>query len=230
MFIENKYHKLYFLIIRRAQTRLVDNSCYYEKHHIIPKSLGGNNKKENLVLLTAREHFICHWLLTKCVSDRVEKMNYALWKMMNSSNEYQERYKVTSKKYEILKKKLSKVFSKQHKGRIFTEEQRKKMSETRKKLIAEGKLKVNENKEKYKKIAEDRKGKKLSKSTCEKISKAHTGKVLSQEHKNKLSKINIGNFWSEEKRNKLRETLKKQYASGERVPKKGPRKKLLEVS
>ena len=35
------------------------NIGYYEKHHIQPKSLGGSNKKENLVRLTAREHFIC---------------------------------------------------------------------------------------------------------------------------------------------------------------------------
>ena len=38
--------------------------CYYEKHHILPSCLGGGNNKENLVLLTTREHFICHKLLT----------------------------------------------------------------------------------------------------------------------------------------------------------------------
>jgi len=40
------------------------NYIYYEKHHIIPRCLNGNNDKENLVLLTAREHFVCHKLLT----------------------------------------------------------------------------------------------------------------------------------------------------------------------
>lgn len=41
------------------------SSNYYENHHIIPRSLNGSNSSENLVLLTAREHFICHWLLVK---------------------------------------------------------------------------------------------------------------------------------------------------------------------
>jgi hypothetical protein len=40
------------------------NYVYYEKHHIIPKCLGGTNTEENLVLLSGREHFICHKLLT----------------------------------------------------------------------------------------------------------------------------------------------------------------------
>lgn len=38
---------------------------YYERHHIIPRCLGGSNDKENLVLLTAREHFLAHWLLVR---------------------------------------------------------------------------------------------------------------------------------------------------------------------
>ena len=41
-----------------------DNYIYYENHHIIPRCLGGNENKDNKVLLTAREHFICHKLLT----------------------------------------------------------------------------------------------------------------------------------------------------------------------
>ena len=42
---------------------------YYEKHHIVPRSMGGSNKKSNLVDLTAREHYVCHRLLTKMVQD-----------------------------------------------------------------------------------------------------------------------------------------------------------------
>lgn len=37
------------------------SQTYTEKHHIIPKSLGGDNSKTNLVVLTGRQHFICHW-------------------------------------------------------------------------------------------------------------------------------------------------------------------------
>lgn len=63
MFILNKYTKIYFQIIERAQSRTI--SGYTEKHHILPKSIGGTNKSDNLVFLTAREHYICHLLLTR---------------------------------------------------------------------------------------------------------------------------------------------------------------------
>ena len=65
------YRKVYESIIRKALTenrkKLRKNQIgyiYYENHHIIPKCLGGTNDKENLVLLTGREHYICHKLLT----------------------------------------------------------------------------------------------------------------------------------------------------------------------
>lgn len=65
------YDKLYYQIIERAiketrkAIRYKGNGTYYELHHIIPRSLGGLDKANNLVLLTAKEHYICHWLLVK---------------------------------------------------------------------------------------------------------------------------------------------------------------------
>ena len=65
IFIDNKYTKYYNDIIKNAQERHLPEDVYVEKHHIIPRSLGGDNRKTNLVLLTAREHFVCHLLLIK---------------------------------------------------------------------------------------------------------------------------------------------------------------------
>jgi hypothetical protein len=62
-FLDNKYTIWYYSIISNRQNNPSDG--YTEKHHIIPKSLGGSNKKENLVNLTAREHFVCHRLLMR---------------------------------------------------------------------------------------------------------------------------------------------------------------------
>jgi 5-methylcytosine-specific restriction endonuclease McrA len=59
MYLQNKYTRWYYNIIQRAQQRNI--SGYTEKHHIIPRSFGGSNQKENLVALTAREHFVCHF-------------------------------------------------------------------------------------------------------------------------------------------------------------------------
>ena len=57
------YSKVYNDIISRARNRNLQG--YKERHHVIPKCLGGSNESDNLVDLTFREHFICHWLLVK---------------------------------------------------------------------------------------------------------------------------------------------------------------------
>jgi hypothetical protein len=216
MFIKNKYYTWYISIIEKAKERQLTG--YIEKHHIVPRSLGGTNSKDNLVDLSAREHFMCHWLLTKCVSVHVEKMNYALWLMMNMQNNHQlSRYKINSHSYTLLKEKLSKTFSNQHTGKIMSEETKRKISETRKRKIAEGTLKVNENKEKYKVIAEKKKGKSLSESTKQKISNSNKGKVRTEEQKEFLSNLYKGSVRSIEVKEKISNSMKEQYASGTRT-------------
>lgn len=108
MFIKNKYNKWYFNIIDRAKSRTLANDDYVEKHHIIPKSLGGSNNADNLVCLTAKEHFICHLLLTKMTAGVARtKMVYAAWRMSLQCNKDQERHKVSSVIYAQIKKQRS---------------------------------------------------------------------------------------------------------------------------
>jgi hypothetical protein len=77
---------------------------YIEKHHIIPKSLGGSNDVSNLVCLTAKEHFICHLLLPKMTTgDQKKKMVYAAWRMAVQKKPDQARYRVSAKVYEMIK-------------------------------------------------------------------------------------------------------------------------------
>lgn len=85
-FIVNKYSKWYANIIAAAQVRSI--SGYSEKHHIIPKALGGDNSKANLVRLTAKEHFICHRLLPKMTCGMARsKMLYAQWSMLRKDKD-----------------------------------------------------------------------------------------------------------------------------------------------
>jgi hypothetical protein len=59
------YLKIYNNIIERGKLRghsKKELDGYYESHHIKPKCLGGKDCKNNLVLLTAKEHYICHLL------------------------------------------------------------------------------------------------------------------------------------------------------------------------
>ena len=79
MFLNNKFTKWYYKIIENAkkEKRQKYKGIYYERHHIIPKSFGGSNEKQNLVLLTAREHYICHLLLCQMTEGK-NRMKMAL--------------------------------------------------------------------------------------------------------------------------------------------------------
>lgn len=65
-FIVNKYRTWYYNIINHRLN--ITPTGYIEKHHILPKSLGGSNARSNIVSLTAREHYICHLLLVRMTS------------------------------------------------------------------------------------------------------------------------------------------------------------------
>lgn len=57
------YQKIYASLIERGRQRTLEG--YTENHHIIPKCMGGNDEKENLVELTPEEHYLAHQLLVK---------------------------------------------------------------------------------------------------------------------------------------------------------------------
>jgi hypothetical protein len=123
MYLHNKYTITYYNIIAQAQSRTLD--CYTENHHIIPKSLGGSNDSDNLVALTAREHFLCHWLLTKMTEGKARiSMVYAFKGMCHWINGNQERYKIPARTYEILKQRMAEAM----RERDFTKEWRAKLS------------------------------------------------------------------------------------------------------
>jgi hypothetical protein len=75
----NDYLKIICSSIEKNRTK--GSQEYYENHHIIPKCLGGNNEKNNLVLLTAEEHFNCHYILHK-MFPKNNSLFYALHKML----------------------------------------------------------------------------------------------------------------------------------------------------
>ena len=111
IFIDNKYTRWYYTIINRAQTRQLN--CYTERHHIVPKSLGGSNESSNLVSLTAREHFVCHMLLTKMVSGiQRQKMVHAWWAMATLKKDCQDRYRLNSFQYDSVRRAYSKQITK----------------------------------------------------------------------------------------------------------------------
>lgn len=81
---------------------------YFERHHITPLSMGGNKsyglRSDNIVLLTAREHYLAHrmlWLIY-----RTREMGFAFHKMVFSSSPLQKR-RFDAKAYEAAKLAMS---------------------------------------------------------------------------------------------------------------------------
>ena len=91
--------------------------------------MGGSDDKENLVDLTAREHFICHRLLVNIHPDN-NKLKFALWAMCNMKSKRQSRYIPSSRIYESIKLEVIKIISENKKGVKLSEEHKRKTSET----------------------------------------------------------------------------------------------------
>jgi hypothetical protein len=219
-FIVNKYTHWYNQIINQAQDRVLINNGYTETHHIIPKSLGGSNAKDNLVKLTAREHFVAHWLLTKMVVNTKQK--YQMWNafscMLYRELPGKQRYKVSSRIFENIKAAGSKIKSEKMSGTgnplygkrgsahpaygmTWSDEHRKNASESHK-----GKIRTLESRAKQSKT---NKGIPKSKEHREKTSISLLGKNNPMYGK-KLSPETIAKRTSSLQRNKLAKKLAKE--------------------
>jgi hypothetical protein len=214
----NKYTLWYNSIIKNARTRIL--TCYKESHHILPRSLGGTDEKHNLVDLTAREHFICHWLLVKIHTGQAQhKMIYALNGMKRNGKD-NKRYEtaITSKVYEKLKVEFGRVHSETMKGRT-PSNKGKPMSEEQKSKIKSTKAAnpIKRSAEAIAKTIAKQTGQKRSEETKLKMSLAAKGKPkgpMSEEEKQKRSLANKGKPKSAEHTAKKSETLKRLAAEG----------------
>jgi len=87
------YNKLYQRFIESRSKPI----GYCERHHIIPKSLGGSDNSNNIIKLTAREHYIAHLILVRIYGS---KMRLALWRLVNHPS---HRLRVPARVYEKIK-------------------------------------------------------------------------------------------------------------------------------
>jgi hypothetical protein len=115
------YQKVYDDLIAKCQARSSIEG-YKERHHIVPKSLGGSNIPSNLVDLTAREHFVAHFLLAKLHGGNQ-------WLSINRMRGNDDFY-INSRLYEVARREIAKATSLRFKGVAKSEETRAKMSET----------------------------------------------------------------------------------------------------
>lgn len=219
MYLHNKYTRWYNNIISRAQNRCPDE--IFEKHHIIPKSFfvknsgwieGNPDDQKNIVMLSIREHRLCHLLLPKMTTGIAKaKMIYAA-KLLLQSRE--KKYGLSKGKlYESIKKDFIQQISNLKRGSIHILESIEKIKKKRSLQIIgprsdDTKLKISKSHKGKKKSPEhiskiiknlNWSGKRHSEKTKEKMrkpksvehrmnmSKARKGKSLPEEWKKKLS-------------------------------------------
>lgn len=199
---DNKYFKTYVSIIRKSFNRNIPE--LYEKHHILPRcfKLGGENDKNNISILTPREHFVCHKLLVKCVNDKIlkSKLSYAVWQIT-------KRYKIKSREYEYLKKLLSETYKGIPKSESAKNNMRKPKSDSsrmgnkkgckahNKGIPCSEETKIKISKAKAGKCSGENNsfyGKKHKPETIKKLSERFKGIPLSEKHKENISKGSKG--------------------------------------
>lgn len=209
LFHPNKYTKWYLSIIECAKSRIVPE-IYLEEHHIIPKSIEANNET---IMLTAKEHFICHLLLTKmCIHKKHHfKMLNAFQMMANCHASNQQRY-YNAAAYALVKKQIAAAKSEMYEGennpfygKKHSPETMEKMAQNRpdmngrnnpnygNKWSEERKQKMSEQKTgKKHSTPSPLRGRKIDEKTREKISLAMMGRITSEETRIKLSESKLG--------------------------------------
>lgn len=99
--------------ILRQRGRNITDNIYKEKHHIIPKCMNGSDDINNIIELSAKEHFIAHKLLAKKYPHN-NKIIYAWWIMAYKNK---GKYKCTPEEYAEAKNAYSKAKSKAMSGK-----------------------------------------------------------------------------------------------------------------
>jgi hypothetical protein len=190
--LENKYSKWYFSIVESALNRGWTKKTapiYVENHHILPKSIFKNN---NIVCLTAREHFICHLLLPKMMKSNEHrvKMIYALTAMRFNGK---RNIKINSIYFEKIKEKnLLKGIKKSENTKI-------KMSISRKKMLKENTNVYNKLINHLNEIRPDQSGKNNPMYGRKNILSPFFNKPKTKEHRLKIKKSLTGQKYTEER-------------------------------
>jgi 5-methylcytosine-specific restriction endonuclease McrA len=187
------YKKVYDSIVSRAKDRFL--SEYTERHHIIPRCMGGGDESENIVSLTAREHFVCHWLLARQYPNNL-KLLHAFTAMTFLKTSTQFRYTPSSRAVSEAKEYASiiKKARPTKRGHRKSEETKQKMRLSKlgdknpmkrpevvekNRLAHLGKKQSEETKDKRRKKL---KGRKRPQEVVDKIKAGLTGKKLSKSH------------------------------------------------
>lgn len=202
IFTDNKYTRWYYAIIKKRA--ILDQDVKGEVHHIIPRSLGGDDDPDNLVKLRGHDHAWCHWLLTKMTTGTAKSSMVYAFNMMSVYGDHMERqasYAIV-RAYERNREEWSRVHSERMSGR---DPWNKGKKETRPEVLSRIKQacakRPPRSAESKAANAEKQRGQKRSEETRQKMSISATGKKkgpMSEEHKSSISQSMKGHKKSSE--------------------------------
>lgn len=206
---DNRYYRCYMRLMERAKHTKHSPDVYIESHHIVPWGLGGWNITNNLVALTAREHFIAHRLLPKFLNGKAKaKMVSAVFRMFHGHQG--KHLKVSSRVYarmrqeygeerrvamsgRVVSAETREKLSRRNKGKVHTEESKKKQSIAMmgkyvgRKLSQEQKSKISQSLMGHKKNAEWVRKINNNPEKIRKMAETHRGMKRSEESKQRMS-------------------------------------------
>jgi len=189
--------------------RLIARSCgrklegYSERHHVLPRCMGGDESAANLVRLEPEEHYVAHQLLVKMHPGVIGLLTACIVMSKKGSGNklygwLRRRYSATKQSPETIARRSASLRAKNHLrraqngGSTLTAEQRervaaalrgKRFSDEHRRNISAGRKGIPGGK-----CSDERK----EKLRREKLSKRFTGIPLSEEHRKKLSDAHRG--------------------------------------
>lgn len=182
------YQVIYDTLILRARARVLEG--YSERHHVIPRCLGGTNDSQNLVRLTPEEHFIAHQLLVKIHPGNHRLVLAVLLASVNGTytQRSNKRYGWLRRKHAVaqsalLKGKKKPPFTSEHKAALSAAHKGKHLSASHCAAQSRGKKGKPLSLETLAKRPQKGHGKPASAERKAKISAAQKGRPLTPEHK-----------------------------------------------
>lgn len=237
---DGKWRRCYERLIAKRLADPVPPDLYSERHHILPKALGGSDKSANLVRLTAREHFVAHLLLARIfggtmwlavvrmkgrrngkgyVNSRLYGQAKAEWAAWSSANQRGEAHWAFGKPSP-----LRGIKRPDQSGEKHPSFGKKKTREQMAAAIAAN-TGVKRSPETKKKIGDAQRGSKnhsfgkpLSDEHRAKVASALRQRVLSDEHKRRIGEAHRGRPKSEATKLKLSEAAKRRYMKSTMEP------------
>lgn len=146
------YYKVYNNLINKSLNRGLNKDIldgYYERHHILPKSIGGKDIDSNYVLLTAKEHILAHMLLARIYPDNLNLVRSTSAMLMKNRGRVDQLFNISLKTITSIRENYANYkdeFSKEQLGKNITESHRENLSKSHigKKLSESSKIKLKD--------------------------------------------------------------------------------------